>query len=84
MLGHVAKFYAKDRAAWRKWLMKNHAKEQSVWLVYDKKVHGQVQYALLYQLRMLSTSRFQRRLTTLDSKDFLKVKEKLEQLLGFS
>ena len=40
MLEHVVKFYAKDRAAWRKWLIKNHTKEQSVWLVYDKKVAG--------------------------------------------
>lgn len=40
MLEHVTKFYARDRAAWRKWLIKNHDKEQSVWLVYDKKVAG--------------------------------------------
>lgn len=29
--------YAKDRAAWRKWLEKNHAKESGVWLIYYKK-----------------------------------------------
>jgi mRNA-degrading endonuclease toxin of MazEF toxin-antitoxin module len=38
-------------------------------------------YALLYQIRLFSTSRFQRRLTTLDIKDFKKIKEKLETLL---
>ncbi|MGL4597401.1 MAG: YdeI/OmpD-associated family protein [Bacteroidia bacterium] len=26
-------FYAKDQKAWRNWLMKNHAKEQNVWLI---------------------------------------------------
>lgn len=33
---NVKHFYAKDRAAWRKWLEQNHDKESSVWLVYDK------------------------------------------------
>ena len=32
--------YAKDRAAWRKWLEKNHAKEDGVWLIYYKKSSG--------------------------------------------
>lgn len=32
----VGQFYAKDRAAWRAWLSKNHDKAQSIWLVYDK------------------------------------------------
>ncbi|MDF2461528.1 MAG: hypothetical protein K0S68_931, partial [Candidatus Saccharibacteria bacterium] len=32
----VPEYYAKDRAAWRKWLVENHDKEQAVWLVYDK------------------------------------------------
>ncbi len=30
-------FYAKDRKAWRKWLMKNHAVEKSVWLIIYRK-----------------------------------------------
>jgi len=33
---HITEFYAKDRAAWRKWLEQNHEKEQAVWLIYDK------------------------------------------------
>lgn len=36
MLHDVEQFYAKDRAAWRQWLMDNHADKQSVWLVFDK------------------------------------------------
>jgi uncharacterized protein YdeI (YjbR/CyaY-like superfamily) len=31
-------FYAKDRASWRKWLKKNHSREEKIWLtVYHKK-----------------------------------------------
>lgn len=33
----VASFYAKDRAAWRAWLQKNHAIEKSVWLIIYRK-----------------------------------------------
>ena len=33
-------FYAKDRKAWRKWLEKNHLKEEGVWLIYYKKGSG--------------------------------------------
>lgn len=29
-------FYAKNRADWRNWLSKNHDKEKSIWLVFDK------------------------------------------------
>ncbi|MBS1687221.1 MAG: YdeI/OmpD-associated family protein [Bacteroidetes bacterium] len=29
-------YYAKDRAAWRKWLEKNHNKEEGIWLIYYK------------------------------------------------
>ena len=42
---------------------------------------NETRYALLYQIRLFSTNRFQRRLTTLDVKDFKKIKEKLEALL---
>ncbi|MBP7846022.1 MAG: type II toxin-antitoxin system PemK/MazF family toxin [Candidatus Pacebacteria bacterium] len=45
---------------------------------------GEVQYVLLYQVRMFSANRFQRRLTTLDDGDFARVKEKLEALLELS
>ncbi|MEP6926223.1 MAG: YdeI/OmpD-associated family protein [Ginsengibacter sp.] len=34
------KYYAKDRKAWRSWLLKNHAKEPGVWLIYYKKDSG--------------------------------------------
>lgn len=30
-------FYAKDRATWRKWLSKNHAKKKEIWFIYDRK-----------------------------------------------
>jgi uncharacterized protein YdeI (YjbR/CyaY-like superfamily) len=33
-------YYAKDRAAWRKWLEKNHSTCTSVWLIYFKKDSG--------------------------------------------
>jgi uncharacterized protein YdeI (YjbR/CyaY-like superfamily) len=29
--------YAKNRAAWRRWLAKHHASARGIWLVYDKK-----------------------------------------------
>lgn len=47
-------------------------------------VHGEKRYALLYQIRMFNTNRFQRRLATLDDPDFARVKEKLEALLELS
>lgn len=47
-------------------------------------VHGEKRYALLYQIRMFNTNRFQRRLATLDDVDFARVKEKLEALLELS
>lgn len=50
----------------------------------DVTVQGKTVSALLYQMRMFSTNRFQRRLTTLDTVDFVKVKEKLEALLELS
>ncbi len=36
-MGQVEHFYARDLKAWHNWLKTNHAKEKSVWLVYDKK-----------------------------------------------
>lgn len=50
------------------------------WFI-DITIHGEKRYALLYQIRMFSTNRFQRRLTSLDDTDFIRVKEKLEALL---
>lgn len=34
------RYYAKDRKTWRKWLEKNHAKTQGIWLIYHKKDSG--------------------------------------------
>jgi mRNA-degrading endonuclease toxin of MazEF toxin-antitoxin module len=50
----------------------------------DITILGEKRWALLYQIKMFSTNRFQRRLATLDDKDLIKVKEKLEQLLQLS
>lgn len=36
----VATCKAKNRAAWRRWLEKNHATEKSVWLILYKKNSG--------------------------------------------
>ena len=33
-------YYAKNRAQWRKWLEKNHAKAIDIWLVYYSKASG--------------------------------------------
>lgn len=45
---------------------------------------GENNWAMLYQIRMIHTKRFQRRLAELDHKDFIRVKEKLENLLELS
>ncbi len=44
-------------------------------------LHGEKRCALLYQIRMFSTNRFQHRLAALDNTDFDRVKEKLKTLL---
>ena len=58
-------------------------KKEGSWFC-DISILGDIQYVLLYQIRMFSTNRFQRRLTTLDDGDFARVKEKLEALLELS
>lgn len=55
-------------------------KKEGTWFC-EITVHGEKRYALLYQIRMFSSNRFQRRLASLDDADFKKVKEKLEELL---
>lgn len=47
-------------------------------------IHGEDRFALLYQVRMFSVNRFQRRLAALDDTDYKVVKEKLEALLELS
>jgi mRNA-degrading endonuclease toxin of MazEF toxin-antitoxin module len=58
-------------------------KKEGTWFE-EITILNEIRYALLYQIRLFSTSRFQRRLTTLDVKDFKKIKEKLEALLELS
>lgn len=53
------------------------------WFI-DISIHGEKRYALLYQIKMFSTVRFQRRLATLDDLDMNRVKEKLQTLLELS
>jgi len=50
------------------------------WFV-DITIHKEKRYALLYQIRMFSTNRFQHRLAALDETDLARVKEKLKALL---
>ncbi|MEN9621895.1 MAG: hypothetical protein RLZZ67_329 [Candidatus Parcubacteria bacterium] len=47
-------------------------------------IQDRIQYILLYQIRMFSVYRFQRRITVLEQGDFLRVKQKLEALLELS
>ena len=58
-------------------------KKEGTWFC-DISILQETQYVLLYQIRMFSVNRLQRRLTTLDDKDFLRVKEKLKALLELS
>jgi mRNA interferase MazF len=53
------------------------------WFV-DIPVKGEVNWVMLYQIRMIHIKRFQRRLSVLEELDFLRVKEKLETLLELS
>ncbi|MDR3642346.1 MAG: type II toxin-antitoxin system PemK/MazF family toxin [Candidatus Doudnabacteria bacterium] len=46
-------------------------------------VNGVTQFVLLYQIRMFHVNRFQRRLATLENKDLIEIKQKLETLLEF-
>jgi len=50
----------------------------------DVEINNEKQCVLLYQIRMYSKNRFQRRFATLDSNDLNKVKEKLDSLLELS
>jgi uncharacterized protein YdeI (YjbR/CyaY-like superfamily) len=43
-MNDVPSFYAKDRQAWRQWLVHNHDTAQSVWLVYDKGTRRTLSY----------------------------------------
>lgn len=53
------------------------------WFV-DITIHSEKKWVMLYQIRMIHTKRFQRRMASLDEKDFMRVKEKLEELLELS
>lgn len=45
MTDHVARFQPANRAGWRRWLRKNHAKVTGVWLVFLKGPERQLAYA---------------------------------------
>ncbi len=47
----------------------------------DISFQNEIKTVLLYQIKMINTKRFQRRLGVLDDNDFKKVKEKLKFLL---
>lgn len=53
------------------------------WFI-DFNLKGEKRFALLYQIRMFSTNRFQRHLSAIDERDFRRIKEKLETLLELS
>jgi mRNA interferase MazF len=57
-------------------------KKEGSWFV-DITLHQEEKTALLYQVRMLHIKRFQRKLGQLDESDFMRVKQKLGQLLEF-
>jgi uncharacterized protein YdeI (YjbR/CyaY-like superfamily) len=38
--GNLKSYYAKNRKAWRRWLLKHHLSEPGVWLIYYKKNSG--------------------------------------------
>ncbi len=40
ILDRSKRYYAKDRKTWRKWLEKNHATAEGIWLVYYKQCSG--------------------------------------------
>ncbi len=44
-------------------------------------LHGEIRYALLYQIRMFSANRLQRRIGTLSRNELFQIKEKLKELL---
>jgi uncharacterized protein YdeI (YjbR/CyaY-like superfamily) len=46
---NAPEFYAKDRAAWREWLMHHHDTEIAVWLIYDKGVGRKLQWTDVVQ-----------------------------------
>ena len=47
----------------------------------DITIHHIKSWALLYQIRMMSINRFQRRLATLEENEFVRIKQKLKILL---
>jgi mRNA interferase MazF len=58
-------------------------KKEGTWFA-EITIHGEKRYALLYQVRMFHTNRFQRRLAALDDADMAVVREKLDALLELS
>lgn len=54
--------------------------KEGTWFT-DITFQNEIKTVLLYQIKMINTKRFQRRLGVLDDNDFKKVKEKLKFLL---
>jgi uncharacterized protein YdeI (YjbR/CyaY-like superfamily) len=48
-MNDAPEFYAKDRKAWRQWLLENHQNERAVWLVYDKGEHRKMSWQDIVQ-----------------------------------
>lgn len=57
--------------------------KQGSWFI-DITFQNDIKTVLLYQIKMMNTKRFQRRLAVLDESDFKRVKEKLKVLLELS
>ena len=57
--------------------------KQGSWFI-DITFQNETKSVLLYQIKMMHTKRFQRRLAVLDETDFKRVKEKLKVLLELS
>ena len=45
----IDEFYAKNRAAWRQWLLSNHQQQQAVWLILDKGKHRKISWGDVVQ-----------------------------------
>jgi uncharacterized protein YdeI (YjbR/CyaY-like superfamily) len=92
-------YYAKDRKAWRKWLEKNHASSDGVWLIYNKKISGRkrleysdaVEEALCFgwidsTVRPLDDERYMQRFTPRKPKSGWSAlnKQRIEKMIGLN
>ncbi|HYF30899.1 MAG TPA: YdeI/OmpD-associated family protein [Chitinophagaceae bacterium] len=90
-------YYARNRKAWRAWLLKHHAKSPGVWLIYYKKESGKprVEYADAVEealcfgwidstMRPLDEDRYMQRFTPRKPKSVWSAlnKSRIEKLMG--